>query len=148
MPEDISSHDRHLYSPEKSCYLNCPEGTISHCFIIIKSHDLMLCVHSNVTPTHNCITVKHLQNGFTPLHSACQEGHSAVVSVFLEHGADLHQTTNVSLLLKPVTSLSLRFRDIREGIVLGVLIQSPTFLILCLGMSTYNTHSLYTCKCV
>ena len=44
-----------------------------------------------------------LQDGFTPLHSACQNGHSAVVSLLLEHGADLHLTTNVSLLLKPVT---------------------------------------------
>ena len=37
-----------------------------------------------------------LQDGFTSLHFACQNGHSRVVSMLLEHGADLHLTNRVS----------------------------------------------------
>ena len=43
-----------------------------------------------VNPTSYSLTV---QNGASPLYVASQEGHSDVVDILLEAGADVHRTT-------------------------------------------------------
>ena len=43
-----------------------------------------------VNPTSYSLTV---QNGASPLYVASQEGHSDVVDILLEAGADVHQAT-------------------------------------------------------
>ncbi len=37
----------------------------------------------------------YVQNGFTPFHMACQEGHRDIVSLLLKHGADLQAVNKV-----------------------------------------------------
>ncbi len=37
----------------------------------------------------------YVQNGFTPLHLACQEGHTTIVSLLLKSGADHRAVTKV-----------------------------------------------------
>ena len=44
-----------------------------------------------------------IQDGASPLFIACQEGHSEVVDVLLENGADIHQPMNVGKELSYVT---------------------------------------------
>lgn len=39
-----------------------------------------------------------LQNGYTPLHQAAQQGHTHIINLLLHHGASPNELTNVSLL--------------------------------------------------
>ena len=48
------------------------------------------CSRLEVNPTSYSLTV---QNCFSPLYAASQEGHSDVVDFLLEAGADVHQAT-------------------------------------------------------
>ena len=36
-----------------------------------------------------CAFITLLQNGWTPLHFACYEGHTEVVEILIKHGAQL-----------------------------------------------------------
>jgi len=40
------------------------------------------------------------QNGFTPLHVACKKNRIAVIELLLRYGANVHCTTEVSLISK------------------------------------------------
>lgn len=42
--------------------------------------------------------VSHLQNGYTPLHQAAQQGHTHIINLLLHHGASPNELTNVSRL--------------------------------------------------
>ncbi len=48
--------------------------------------------------SHSVLIDLSMQDGFTALHLSSQEGHSVVVSVLLESGADIHSVTNVGVL--------------------------------------------------
>ena len=48
------------------------------------------CSRLEVNPTSYSLTV---QDGFSPLYAASQKGHSDVVDILLEAGADVHQAT-------------------------------------------------------
>ena len=43
------------------------------------------------------ISFPHVQDGFTPLYVACQNGHKQIVIVLLESGANVNLTTVSSL---------------------------------------------------
>ena len=55
-----------------------------HCWYVIT------CSRLEVNPTSYSLTV---QDGASPLYMASQEGHSDVVDILLEAGADVHQAT-------------------------------------------------------
>ena len=55
-----------------------------HCWYVIT------CSRLEVNPTSYSLTV---QDGASPLYAASQEGHSDVVDILLEAGADVHQAT-------------------------------------------------------
>ena len=40
-----------------------------------------------------CTLYIHIQNGYSPLYVASQEGHTDVVDILLRKGADVNQTT-------------------------------------------------------
>ena len=42
------------------------------------------------------ISFPHLQDGFTPVYVACQNGHKQIVNFLLEGGANVNLTTTVS----------------------------------------------------
>ena len=55
-----------------------------HCWYVIT------CSRLEVNPTSYSLTV---QNGFSPLYVASYNGHSDVVEILLQAGADVHQAT-------------------------------------------------------
>ncbi len=40
-----------------------------------------------------------MQEGFTPLHTACKHGKTEIVGLLLQNGASLHALTKVSILV-------------------------------------------------
>ena len=73
------------------------------------SYDLLLCMslsiyhyfppHLTITPSFLLIYFSvyyFLQNGYTPLYLACQNGHESTVLVLLENGADPNLQTKVT----------------------------------------------------
>ena len=52
------------------------------------------------------ISFPHVQDGITPLYSACQNGHKQIVIVLLESGANVNLTTTVSSLSGAYSELS------------------------------------------
>lgn len=55
-----------------------------------------------------------LQNGYTPLHQAAQQGHTHIINLLLHHGAAPNELTNVSL-LKPRPALGPRTEFPKSG---------------------------------
>ena len=52
------------------------------------------------------ISFPHVQDGFTPLYAACQNGHKQIVIVLLENGANVNLTMTVSSLSGAYSELS------------------------------------------
>lgn len=70
--------------------------------------------NSNQTPFHQLIRLVNVQNdfGFSPLHYASAWGHTAVVKLLLQSGADINIVNNQNL-----TSLFLASRDGQDEVV-------------------------------
>ena len=52
------------------------------------------------------ISFSHVQDGYTPLYVACQNGHKQIVNFLLENGANVNLTTTVSSLSGAYSELS------------------------------------------
>ena len=42
-----------------------------------------------------CISISFIQDEHTPLHRACFEGHTEIVKLLIENGADCHRICDV-----------------------------------------------------
>ena len=61
------------------------------------------CVYMNAVHRELILySVLFSQRGDTPLHSASASGETAVVSLLLDHGADVHAKGSVSICFTPV----------------------------------------------
>ena len=65
--------------------------------VCMYSFVLMLCTCIRKLSIHNLCTVLFSQGGDTPLHKASARGQTAVVSLLLDHGADVHAKGIVSI---------------------------------------------------
>ena len=70
--------------------------------VCMDSFVLMLCTCIRKLSIHTLCTVFFLQNEDTPLHRAIASGQTAVVSLLLDHGADVHAKDKVSICFIPV----------------------------------------------
>ena len=67
------------------------------CVCMDHSFVLMLCTYTRKLSIHNLYSVLFSQIGDTPLHKASVSGQTAVVSLLLDHGADVHAKGLVSI---------------------------------------------------
>ena len=70
--------------------------------VCMDSFVLMLCTCIRKLSIHNLCTVLFSQDGDTLLHRASGRGQTAVVSLLLDHGADVHAKNMVSICFTPV----------------------------------------------
>ena len=56
------------------------------------------CLPVHVLVTHKVVAFfMHIQEGYTPLHNASQEGHDGIVEILLQAGASVDLQTKVSI---------------------------------------------------
>ncbi len=89
-------------APDESCFLVL--ATMVYLFVLYLQLLCLIGLHSKLHVHYNCLsdvllTFSLLQDGFTPFHMACQEGHKDIVSLLWKHGADLQAVTKVRRLL-------------------------------------------------